>query len=206
MEFTLLRKTVLLGGKRGSGKKVLARDLLEKEKDRFSAIFLFSPTEKTNKDYEGLVKPNCIYEKWSDEWCKKLFEKQQSVPKEKMKDILIVCDDLGSESDLNTHRDFVKVFTRGRHLKISLLFLGQYVSQLPKICRANLDFVLCSQQNAQSIDIMTDEFNNHLKNDEFRALYKKAIKNFGFFCINNTNVEDADDLNSVYGIVRADRK
>ena len=206
MEFTLIEKAVLLSGKRGSGKTVLARDLLEKEGHRFSAIFLFSPTEKTNHDYEGLVKPNCVYDRWSDKWCAKLFERQASVPKDKMKNILIVCDDLGSESDLNQHRDFVKVFTRGRHLKIAILFLSQYVSQIPKICRANLDYVLCSQQNAQSIDIMTDEFNNHLKPIEFRELYRKATKDYGFFTINNTNVKDADNLNSVYGIIRADTK
>ena len=206
MEFTLVNKAVLLSGKRGSGKTVLARDLLEKEGHRFSNIFLFSPTEKINHDYEGLVKPNCIYEKWSDKWCKQLFDKQASIPKDKMKNILIICDDLGSESDLNTHPDFVKVFVRGRHLKIAIIFLAQYVCQIPKICRSNLDFVLCSQQNAQSIDIMTAEFNSHLKPSEFRRLYQKATNDYGFFTINSNNVKNADDLNTVFGVIRADVK
>ena len=203
MNFTLKEKTVALFAKRGSGKTVLAKQLISDEKNVFSQIFLFSPTEKINKDYEDLVKPTHIYDHFSDQWGKKLIEKLSSTPKDQLKPVLLIFDDCGSERNWDTSKEFIKLFTRGRHLKISVLTLNQYVYQLPKICRSNLDWVLASQQNSQSVDIIVDEFNNTMKNEDFRKLYQKAIQDYGFFVINNTTVKDTNDINSMYGVIRA---
>ena len=203
MNFTLLNKTTALVGKRNSGKTMLAKELIKDEKHLFSHIFLFSPTEKLNKDYSDLVKSTHIFDSFSDVWCKKLLEKLSNTPKEELKPILLIFDDCGSEKDWNTSKEFIKLFTRGRHLHLSLLTLNQYVYQVPKICRSNLDWVLASQQNSQSVDILTDEFNNTMKPDEFKNLYKKATQNYGFFVINNNSVDDINNQNSIYGILRA---
>ena len=203
IDFTLLNKTVALFGKRGSGKSVMAKQLIEDEKRLFkSNIFLFSPTEKINHDYEDLVLPNHIFDSFSDTWARKLLDKLSNTPKKELRPILLVFDDCGSERDWATSKEFIKFFTRGRHLFLSVLTCNQYVFQLPKVCRSNLDFVLASQQPSQSLDILTDEFNINLKNDDFRNLYKKATVDYGFFLINNSATKN-DDINSIYGKMRA---
>lgn len=204
MNFSILGKCVLIAGKRGSGKTVLAKDIISKEKHKFSHIFLFSPTERINNDYKDLVEPKCVFDKLSEAWIEKLFQKQSSIPKDQMKNILIICDDIGSETDLSQNRKFVQIYTRGRHLKISILFLAQYIYQLPKICRANLDYIAVSQQNAQSIQILSDEFNSHLPNQEFKNLYQKVTTNYGFLLINSNNIKDTKNLNELYGVLRAE--
>ena len=203
IEFTLLNKTTALFGKRNSGKSVMARQLIEDEKHLFrNNIFLFSPTEKINHDYAGLVPPQHIYEEFSDSWGKKLLDKLSNMTKPELKPILLIFDDCGSERDWTSSREFIKLFTRGRHLKISVLSCNQYVYQLPKICRSNLDFVLASQQPSQSLDILCDEFNIGLKNDAFRELYKKATMDYGFLLINNSSTKD-DKIDSVFGRLKA---
>ena len=168
----------------------------------FSHIFLFSPTEKLNKDYSDLVKPTHIFDSFSDNWARKLLDKLSNTPKKELRPILLVFDDCGSERDWTTSKEFIKLFTRGRHIFLSVLSCNQYLYQLPKICRANLDFVLASQQPSQSLDILQDEFNNGLEPDAFREMYKNATVDYGFFLINNSATKN-DDINSVYGKMKA---
>ena len=104
---------------------------------------------------------------------------------------------------MENSRIFTRCFTRGRHLKLSILTLNQYIYQVPKICRSNLDFVIVGSQNAQSVDILTDEFNRGMKRDEFRNLYRKAIEDFGFMLVKNSSVKD-DNQDSIYGQMKAD--
>ena len=202
IEFTLVDKTVGLYGKRGSGKTVMARQLILDEKHIFkNNIWLFCPTELVNHSYSDIIPANHIFDSFSDAWGKKLIDKLSHTPKEELRPILLVFDDCGSEKDWSSSKEYVKFHTRGRHLRISVLSCQQYLCQTPKICRANLDFVLASQQPSQSVDILTDEYSN-IKNEEFRNLYKKATIDYGFFLINNTATKN-DELNSIYGIMRA---
>ena len=204
MDFSLVNKTTLIAGMRGAGKTVLAKHLLSIEKRQFSRIFLFSPTEKITRDYTGLIPENCIFDDWSEKWGEKLFERLSNTPKEQLKPILIVFDDMGSERSMEASKIFTRCFTRGRHLKISILSLNQYIFQLPKICRSNLDYVIVGTQNAQSVDILTDEFNASLKPEEFRQLYRRACEDFGFMIIKNSSVKDCKDQNSIYGKLKAE--
>ena len=203
IEFTLENKTVALFGKRGSGKSIMARQLIQDERNIFrNNVWLFSPTEKINHDYSDLISENHIFDSFSDSWASKLLAKLSTIPKSELKPILLVFDDCGSERDWTTSKEFIKLFTRGRHLKLSVLTCNQYVYQLPRICRANLDFVLASQQPSQSVDILTDEFNIGLKPEIFRNLYKQATMDYGFFVINNSSVKD-DSQDNVYGQMKA---
>jgi energy-coupling factor transporter ATP-binding protein EcfA2 len=204
IDFTLLNKTVMLAGKRGSGKSVLTKQLIQDERHLFgNRIFLFSPTEQINRDYEGIIPPNHIFGDWNEKWGDVLLKKLSTTPKSELKPILLLFDDMGSQASLEKSSIFTNFFVRGRHYYISLIFCGQYVYQLPKICRSNLDFVLASQQNAQSVDILTDEFNVNLKPDEFKKLYKQVTQDYNFFLINNNSVKN-DNQDSIYGKLKAE--
>ncbi len=69
--------------------------------------------------------------------------------------ILLILD----VSDFNMHsaKNFEKIFTRGRHLEISLMITTQYPYLIPPVARINCDFILCGQMNKQSIKVMSDE-------------------------------------------------
>ena len=112
IDFTLLNKTTCLIARRGGGKSVMAKQLIQDEKSLFgNRIFLFSPTEKLNHDYENLIPPNHIFDSFDDVWAKKLMEKLSNTPKAELKPILLVLDDCGSEREWSTSREFIKLFT-----------------------------------------------------------------------------------------------
>jgi hypothetical protein len=111
---------------------------------------------------------------------------------------------MGSESSLENSKMLIKCFTRGRHLGLAVLINCQYIYQLPKICRSNLDYVICGMQNENSIQILEEEFNTLLEPKQFREIYKKATNNYHFLVINCTSVKDNADVNQIYGSISAD--
>jgi hypothetical protein len=199
-DIELPNKTICIVGKRNSGKTYLARRIIEHQKGKFDTIFLFSPTEKVKEDYKGLIKPQNIFDNWSDSWCELLFERLT----QKKRSVLLLLDDMGSEASMENSKMLIKCFTRGRHLGLAVVFLGQYVFQLPKICRSNLDYVICGLQNENSIQILEDEFNTLLEPKVFRQIYKNATNNYHFLVINCNNVKDNSDINQIYGSISAD--
>ena len=203
INFTLLNKTTALIAKRNSGKSVLSHQLIDDERHLFgNRIFLFSPTEQVNGDYSDIIDPKHIFDNWSETWGEKLVAKLQKIKKEEQKPILLVFDDMGSESSLEKSKVLTRLFVRGRHFSVSVLILVQYIYQVPRICRANLDWVLAGQQPTQAVDILTEEFNIGLKPDEFRELYKKSTLDYGFFLINNSSTKD-QNIDSIYGKLKA---
>jgi AAA+ ATPase superfamily predicted ATPase len=199
-EIELKNKTICIVAKRNSGKTYLARRIIEHKKGEFDAIFLFSPTEKVKNDYKGLVKAQNIFDTWSDSWAELLFERLS----QKKRNVLLLLDDMGSESSLENSKMLIRCFTRGRHLGLGVVFLAQYIYQLPKIARSNLDYVICGMQNENSIQILEEEFNTMLEPKAFRETYKKATKNYHFLVINCTSVKDNADEDQIYATISAD--
>ena len=69
--------------------------------------------------------------------------------------------------------------------------------------RNNLDYLFCGQMNKQSIDLLTNEFlSGDISKDEFIKMFNRCTKDYNFLVINNNSVKD-DDLNSVYGCIKA---
>ena len=60
--------------------------------------------------------------------------------------------------------------------------------------------------NKQSIDLLTNEFlSGDIDKNDFIKMYNRCTKDFNFLVINNNSVKD-DDLNSVYGCIKAPSK
>jgi hypothetical protein len=69
--------------------------------------------------------------------------------------------------------------------------------------RNNLDYIFCGQMNKQSIDLLTNEFlSGDIDKNEFIKMFNRCTKDYNFLVINNNSVKD-DDLNSVYGCIKA---
>ena len=78
------------------------------------------------------------------------------------------------------------------------------MNQLPKITRANLDYVLVVQMNNQSKSLLYDEFlSGSLDRRQFIDLYDKCTRDYNFLIINNNSIKDNDDIDQIYGVIRA---
>ena len=208
INLSLINHTVICCGKRNSGKSVILKHLVELEKDQFEKIFVICPTESINRFYKDIVDEKCIFDSYNEVWTDKLIDKlttaNADTPKEELKKVLLIFDDILSDIDFHQSPAMKKIFTRGRHLGLSIICTAQYLYQLPPICRCNSDFVLVGSMNNQSKNLLCDEFlAGSLDRKQFINLYNKATKDYNFLLINNNNVKDNDDIDQIYGTIKA---
>ena len=117
--------------------------------------------------------------------------------------ILLVLDDCVSDVNFHSAKNFEKLFTRGRHLKISLIITTQYPYLIPPVARINTDYILVGQMNKQGLKVMCDEFlMGDIEPREFMKMYYNATNDYGFLIINNNSTKSNADLNSLYGTVK----
>ena len=151
-----------------------------------------------------MVDDKCIFDKWNEKWVEELIMKMTEIStKSKNQNVLLILDDVCSDTNFNTPNTFKRIFTRGRHIFISIIITCQYIYQLPRIFRSNLDFILAGQMNAMSTQILADEFlYGSIERKEFIKMYHDASRDYGFFLINCNSVKNNDELNTIYGIVK----
>jgi hypothetical protein len=208
MIIDLLDNTLIFCAIRQSGKSVLMKYLLNKQISIFKEIFLISPTEQINNQFQDLVKPEFIYDEYSENWMNSLIEKMTEVnqgkkTKEEKTHILLILDDCCSDANLSKMPSFKKIFTRGRHIGITIFVSAQYIYHVSPIIRSNSDFFIVGQLNNSSIEKLMDEF---LRGDitklQFKKLYNENTKNYSFLVINNQTTED-NNIEHIYGKIKA---
>ena len=137
-----------------------------------------------------------------------LIEKMTDINKgKKTKDekthILLILDDCCSDANLSKMPSFRKIFTRGRHIGISIFVSAQYIFHVSPIIRSNADYFIVGQLNNASIKKLMDEFlRGNITENQFKKLYNDNTKNFSFLVINNQTTEN-NEIDNIYGKIKA---
>ena len=205
--FTIVNKITSMLAKRNSGKSVLLKHLVEAEKHKFARIYVICPTEKINRFYSDIVDEECIFDSYDEKWVNKLIDKMTEInsnkPAKERKNILLILDDLVSDTNFHQSPSFKKIIIRGRHINIAIILTFQYLNLIPPTARSNLDTLFVGQMNKQSVDLLISEFiSGDISKEEFIKMYNRCTKDYNFLVINNNSVKD-DDLNLIYGCVKA---
>jgi hypothetical protein len=99
---------------KNSGKSQLLRYMILKNKKKFSTMFLVCPTEKITKFYYDIFKKENVFETYSDNWIKQLMDKMAKANEGKTdkesKHILLVLDDVCSDTDFHHSKTFKQIF------------------------------------------------------------------------------------------------
>ena len=211
MNFDIVNKTICLVGKRASGKSRLLRYIVLMNKDKFDTIFIICPTEPLNSFYKGIVPDENIFDNYSDKWMDSLFkratEENSNKEDKNKKKILLILDDICSDVSMHTCKPIKKIFTRGRHLQISIIITAQYLYHISPIQRNNCDFLLVGQLNKQGLDILASEFLlGNISKQDFVKLYYNSTNDYKFLLINNNSTKSNDDLNEIYGKLKTPEK
>ena len=207
MNFELLNKTVCLCAKRHSGKSQLIKYIIKLYGHQFKKIFVVCPSEAVNKFYSDIIPPENIFDEYKEEWMDTLMKRLTKINAGKKDNesahVLLILDDCVSDINFHASNSFEKIFTRGRHLKISIILTTQYCYLIPPVCRVNCDYILVGQMNKQGLKVMTDEFlMGDISPKEFMDMYYRLTNDYGFLIINNNSTKSNNDLNSIYGSVR----
>jgi hypothetical protein len=205
--FTIVDKCIGLIAKRNSGKSVLLKHLVQSELHKFHKCFVICPTENINRFYKDIVSEENVFDSYDERWTNKLIDKMTEInsnkPAKDRKHILLILDDCVSDTNFHQSPTIKKLFLRGRHINISLLITTQYIYLISPSMRNNLDYIFCGQMNKQSIDLLCSEFlSGDIDKNEFIKMFNRCTKDYNFLVINNNSVKD-DDLNSVYGCIKA---
>jgi hypothetical protein len=144
---------MLLCGRRGSGKTTLATRMLITSnafKNKFDKIVIISPTFYLSPQWRSFDSSNwSIYTKYDPQIIEELLREQSGSSMwrlgRKRPKILLILDDLGKTSrhiKKNEHDPLDTLSCNGRHLDISVMFLGQQFSQMNTALRSNADIII----------------------------------------------------------------
>ena len=210
MDFSIINKTITLVGKRCSGKSYMLKHILQYEADKFAKIFCICPTECVNHFYSDMIPSNCIYETYDEEWADKLITKltiaNSNKKPEDQKKVLLILDDLIADINIHQSKTLRIVYSRGRHIGLSVILTTQYLNSLSPLIRNNSDYVLVGQQNRASVELLQQQFQSgDINKKEFMDMYYRCTTDFNFLIINCNSVKDTD-LNSIYGVIKTPEK
>lgn len=142
--------TILVVGKRHTGKTTLTRDLMYHLKDQIDVCIGMNPTEMGNHNMEFFV-PKCfIFHEFNEKKLHHVLEWQRrSVANQKASRVGLIMDDcmaetVGSKSQkkkVMKSEDIIKVFKLGRHMKLFYLNAMQYIKDAPPDIRGNVDLL-----------------------------------------------------------------
>ena len=83
----------------------------------------------------------------------------------------------------------------------------QFLHSIPPVARANADYVVCSQLNSASVDILCNEYlSGDISKKDFCETYHKNSTNYRFFVINCNTVKDNKDLSLIYGNMKVPKE
>ena len=132
--------------------------------------------------YKDIIPKENIYAEYNEKWGEELIKKMTTINEGKwegnkeFKNILIIMDDCIHQSE-----SLKKIYSMGRHAGISICCTTQYLKSVSPLIRTNSDYIFTGQLNAQSLDILSDEYlTAGLTKNEFIAMYNRCTKDFNF--------------------------
>lgn len=191
--------TIVVIGKRGSGKSTLMQDILYHLCD-IPAFVCMSPTEEGNSFYKEYVHPLLVHNDYKPEVTSNVL-KQQKAKVKKLRDsgidpntrpdigIGLLLDDCGYDKGIFREKDIREIFMNGRHFKICFIASLQYVVAMPPDLRTNVDYVFCLRENSQGNQkrLFQYFFGCFDRFDSFREVLNECTNDFGCLVLDNTS-------------------
>lgn len=198
--------TIVIVGKRGTGKSTLITDILWHM--RLTPMFIvMSGTEEGNGFYKKYFHPLCIHGDYKKDIVSNLIREQKHNIKACMKNGIdpnntpslskgLLLDDCGYDKKIFKQKDIRQIFMNGRHWKLCFIISLQYVVDIPPDLRTNVDFVFCLRENIvdNQQKLYKYFFGNFAKFSHFKETFEKCTSNYECLVLDNTskstNIED----------------
>lgn len=168
--------TVVLVGKRRTGKSCIARHLMYLLKDVFSAGIVISQTDHLNHFWQEFVPKKYIYSKYDASILNAVFQRQLKIlnspnmtkaEKDKESKFFIVLDDVISDPAFQRNEPAIKeLFVAGRHYRLFLILTTQYAKAVTPTLRGNTDFcIIMKTIQARQREALHEDFMDFLSRE-----------------------------------------
>jgi hypothetical protein len=182
---------MLVVGPSGSGKSVVISHLLRRVYNGyFERVVIFSPTAKRDPAYKGITKQRDFKAEFDPADLKHLFQTQKnkvkSQGKAKAPRMLILFDDVISDTKFMNKKEFMQSFFQSRHDNISIMLAAQSYMRVPRSPRLNATDVIMFPSSESEIERISKEYcPPHTKCRDFEQIVRHATKDqFDFLYIN----------------------
>lgn len=176
-------------GRRRSGKTTSIISLMHEMKNNYSIVIIFCGSISTCEQYAKHVPKAFIHNNYNENVLKSLIATQESNRKQKKKvrDILIIFDDLAFNNKIFKSKEITFLFFNGRHVNVSVILSTQDAVALSPGLRGNVDFILCStERNPVYRERIYKYYSVCFKSfAEFDLAYRTFTDNFGMLVLTN---------------------
>jgi len=145
-------KTIVLIGKRDTGKSFLVKDILYHQKN-IPAGSVISGTEAANEFYSSMVPPIFIHEEYQPIIISNLLKRQKQLLIQRKENqsldprAFLILDDCLYDNSWVKSTDVRSLFMNGRHYHILFILTMQYALGIPPNLRTNVDFIFILREN-----------------------------------------------------------
>lgn len=200
-------RTVLIVGKRGTGKSTLLKDILYHLRKRVDTGFAMSPTQDTIRMFEDCFPRSHIYNEYSLDVVRNMLVSLTSLTEQnKTREIVFTLDDCMFDKGIMKTREMREIHMNGRHLGMWFINCVQYLMDLGPELRSQIDYVFILKENVISTRQKLHKyfFGIFEKYEEFSLVMDKCTNNHECLVLDNTQVNNSIEDSIFY--YRADPK
>jgi hypothetical protein len=150
--------TVILLGKRGTGKSFMVKDMFKHHTDWPIGVVI-SATERANHFFEKFIPKMLIYDEFESKILERFIERQEKITNQRNIEVarnrgsdldpraFMVLDDCLYDKSWPNDKSIRCLFMNGRHYNITFCITMQYPLGIPPVLRANVDYVFILREN-----------------------------------------------------------
>tara|TARA_Y100000741_G_scaffold68666_1_gene49733 strand:- start:56 stop:904 length:849 start_codon:yes stop_codon:yes gene_type:complete len=181
-------RTILLIGKRGTGKSVLLEDLLGAMRERVDFAMCFTPTQDSRDMFERHMPPSWVHGEFDEGKIDTLCSFQRTKQADRKRNVLLVLDDMMADKRVLKSTKMRDIFFNGRHEHVTYISSQQYCLDMPPDLRSNCDYVMVLKDNilANKQRLHKFFFGMFARFDDFSRVMDTVTANYGVLCLDNT--------------------
>jgi hypothetical protein len=191
--------TILVLGKRGTGKSTLVVDLLKSMKN-IPMLLCMSGTEEGNNFYQSHIHPLCIHGDYKKTVVSNMIKQQRNklmkcnkagVDPNTRPDLGVglLLDDCGYDKKTMKEPEIRLIFMNGRHWKITFIVALQYMMDITPDLRTNIDYIFVLRENikANQERLYKYFFGCFQKFSHFQEAFIECTNNYECLVLDNTS-------------------
>lgn len=191
--------SIMIIGKRYSGKSMLQYEMMEAMAPKFHMAFAMSPTEPARERFRKCMPHWCVLEfsieslETLTNFMKKRYETRRRHNK-KPEDWLLVLDDTAFDTKFMKSKALIEIFMNGRNFGCTIIIICQYIKTAPPMMRTNCDFVFAFWEESDSVrkSLHENYFSCIEKKKEFDEIFRACTDNYGTL-VHDTRKPNAKD-------------